>query len=247
MPHPSATIRRWLAAILCSAVVVASAQSQAPSQEIEVIARLQPPSSTASKRQHGTGISAAVLWLKPLTPGLTILPAVPLRGGYTLLQKNKMFSPHLLVVPTGSVVMFPNADPFFHNVFSLFDGQRFDLGLYEAGKTKAVAFSREGISYIFCNIHSEMSAVVVSLSTPFYSIADSDGGFHIQGVPPGDYEMHLWAEGAQQVILDQRVRRVHISPDSRNLGTILLDSSPTPLQHTNKFGQPYDRNVKPVY
>jgi len=247
MPTLSATMCRWLAAILCSGVVVASAQNHASPQGIEVIARPQPPCPTASERQHSAATQAAVLWLKPLTPGQTIPPVAPPRGGYTLLQKNKMFSPHLLVVPTGSVVMFPNADTFFHNVFSLFNGQRFDLGLYEAGKTKAVTFSREGISYIFCNIHSEMSAVVVSLSTPLYSIADSDGGFHIYGVPPGDYEMHLWAEGAQQAILDQRVQRVHISTDNRNLGTILLDSSPVPLQHTNKFGQPYDRNVKPIY
>ena len=77
-----------------------------------------------------------------------------------------MFTPHILVVPVGSVVRFPNADPFFHNVFSLFDGKRFDLGLYEAGSTKEVTFSREGLSYIFCNIHPEMSAVVISLSTP---------------------------------------------------------------------------------
>jgi hypothetical protein len=247
MPEPSATIRRWLAAIVCGAAIAASAQSQVSPQYLEVTARLQPSSSTGSKRQHSTRIPAAVLWLKPLNPGVAIAPAAPPRGGYTLLQKNKMFSPHLLVVPTGSVVMFPNADPFFHNVFSLFDGQRFDLALYEAGKTKAVAFSREGISYIFCNIHSEMSAVVVALSTPLYSIADSDGAFHLNGVPPGDYEMHLWVEGAQQTILDQRVRRVHISADNRNLGTILLDSSPAPLQHMNKFGQPYDRNVKSIY
>jgi hypothetical protein len=246
MRNLSATTCRWLAAILCSGFIVASAQDHPPPQQIEVVARLQTPSPATSRRQHSAAPPSAVLWLKPLTPGLTVPPVAPPRGGYTLLQKNKMFSPHLLVVPTGSVVMFPNADPFFHNVFSLFNGQRFDLGLYEAGKTKAVTFSREGISYIFCNIHSEMSAVVVSLSTPLYSIADSDGGFHIWAAP-GDYEMHLWAEGAQQATLDQRVRRVHISADNRNLGTILLDSSSAPLQHTNKFGQPYDRNVKPIY
>jgi hypothetical protein len=247
MSRPSATVRRCSAAILCSLAIVASGQNQVPLQGIEVIARLQPPGSSSFRRERGAVTPSAVLWLKPLTPGLAIPPTAPPRGGYTLLQKNKMFSPHLSVVPTGTVVMFPNADPFFHNVFSLFDGQRFDLGLYEAGKTKAVTFSREGVSYIFCNIHSEMSAVVVSLSTPLYSTANSDGDFHIFGVPPGDYEMHVWAEGAQQTILDQWVRRVHISPDNRNLGTILLDSSPAPLQHTNKFGQPYDRNVKPVY
>ena len=68
----------------------------------------------------------------------------------------------MLVVPVGSVVAFPNRDPFFHNVFSLFEGKRFDLGLYEAGSTRDVLFDKPGVSYIFCNIHAEMSAVVIA-------------------------------------------------------------------------------------
>src|SRR5207244_5963197 len=84
-----------------------------------------------------------------------------------LLQKKKSFSPHMVVIQVGSAVEFPNQDPFFHNVFSLFEGRRFDLGLYEAGATRSVVFNRPGISYIFCNIHPEMSAVVVTLKTPY--------------------------------------------------------------------------------
>src|SRR6185437_16039687 len=78
----------------------------------------------------------AVVWLEPTrgTPALSFLP----HGHYTLLQKNRAFIPHLQIIPIGSVVQFPNADPFFHNVFSLFDGKRFDLGLYEAGSSKSV-------------------------------------------------------------------------------------------------------------
>jgi hypothetical protein len=225
-----------------------SAQNPAsPQGFLEVTARIQLPEGTTSARPRRSGLPPAVLWLKPLDAGVVIPPATPPRGGYTLLQKNKMFSPHLLVVPTGSVVLFPNADPFFHNVFSLFDGKRFDLGLYEAGKTKAVTFSREGVSYIFCNIHSEMSAVVLSLPTPLNTIADGDGIFHLHDVPPGEYEMRLWVEGEQQPVMDRWVRRVHISAANRNLGTIVLDSSPRPMDHENKFGQPYDRNLGPQY
>jgi hypothetical protein len=80
-----------------------------------------------------------------------------------LVQKNKSFEPHILVIPAGSMVEFPNHDPFFHNVFSLFEGKRFDLGLYEAGTSRMVRFDRPGISYIFCNIHPEMSAVIITL------------------------------------------------------------------------------------
>jgi hypothetical protein len=238
---------RWLAAASLFGLLLAAPAQDTPRQNLEVTAKIQLPTPTGPSIPHKGGIPASVLWLKPLSPGLALPPQPPPRNGYTLLQKNKMFTPHLLVVPAGSVVMFPNADPFFHNVFSLFDGQRFDLGLYEAGKSKAVTFSREGVSYIFCNIHSEMSAVVIALSTPLYSIAGSDGSFHVSGVPPGEYEMHLWVEGEQQSVLDRWVRRVRISPANSNLGTIILGASPLPPKHENKFGQPYDRNATPPY
>ena len=60
-------------------------------------------------------------------------------------------------------------------VFSLFEGKRFDLGLYEAGTTRVVHFDRVGVSYIFCNIHPEMSAVVLALKTPYYGISNAAG------------------------------------------------------------------------
>jgi hypothetical protein len=148
-------------------------------------------------------------------------------------------------VPVGSTVAFPNADPFFHNVFSLFDGKRFDLGLYEAGSTRSVMFSREGVSYIFCNIHSEMSAVVIALDTPFYSIADPQGVFRIKDVPNGDYSLHVWIEGQAQNSLDQLTRRVHIAGTTIALGDI--HAGVPKRQHLNKFGRPYEPDSVPTY
>src|SRR5436190_23839653 len=113
--------------------------------------------------------SNAVVWLTPTAN--SVIRAVEPQQHNQLLQKSKSFLPHLLVVRVGSVVDFPNRDPFFHNVFSLFEGKRFDLGLYEAGSTRSVVFNRAGISYIFCNIHPEMSAIVVALKTPYYGIS----------------------------------------------------------------------------
>jgi hypothetical protein len=89
--------------------------------------------------------------------------------------------------------------------------------------------------------------VVIALSTPLYSIADHDGDFRVGGVLSGDYELHLWIEGEQQAVLDRWVRKVHISPVSLNLGTIVLGAAPQPPNHENKFGQPYERNARPPY
>ena len=188
----------------------------------------------------------AVMWLKPLQPAPAF--AAPAQERFTLLQKNRMFTPHLLVIPVGSQVQFPNADPFFHNVFSLFDGKRFDLGLYEAGSTKTVTFSREGISYIFCNIHPEMSAVVVSLSTPFYTIANSSGNFDLRNVPVGDYEFHVWIEGVPQPVLKGFTRHVHLAPGNDDLGALDITMiQQHPPEHLNEYGRPYDKNAKPAY
>jgi hypothetical protein len=119
-------------------------------------------------------------------------------------------------------VQFPNADPFFHNVFSLFDGKQFDLGHYEGGSTKEAIFSREGVSYIFCNIHPEMSAVALALSTPLYVIADSNGAFHLREVSPGNYELHVWIEGVPASVREKFTRRVHLAPDSGDLGKLAI-------------------------
>jgi hypothetical protein len=187
----------------------------------------------------------AVIWLDPVgSPALPFLP----QGRYTLLQKDRMFVPHLQVIPVGAVVQFPNADPFFHNVFSLFEGKRFDLGLYEAGSTKSVTFSREGVSYIFCNIHPEMSAVVLALSTPLYAVANASNSFIVRNLPPGDYNVHLWIEGVPQSFLEQQTRHVHVASGSVDLGQIAAPIARSrTMSHTNKFGKPYTPDPQSIY
>jgi hypothetical protein len=216
-------------------VISGSTPSHAAEVKAQLIGNSAGPSVRKSER-----LPSSVIWLEPFQP-----VAAPAPGKFTLLQKNKMFTPHLLVVPVGSSVAFPNADPFFHNVFSLFDGKRFDLGLYEAGSTRSVVFSRVGVSYIFCNIHSEMSAVVVALNTPFYGIADPHGNFRIQDVPDGDYNLQIWVEGQAQNSLDEQTRRVHISGAAAELGDIRANAANQ--QHLNKFGRPYEPDAEPPY
>ena len=109
-------------------------------------------------------------------------------------------------------------------------------------------FSREGVSYIFCNIHPEMSAVILALSTRLYALADPGAAFRIHSVPTGDYELHVWVEGMAQPELDRLTQRVHAEPGSPNALTLELKGLPSlPDVHLNKFGQPYEPEPKPVY
>lgn len=136
-------------------------------------------------------LSDIVVWLVPQqgNSGETI------RAPHAeLLQKNKMFHPHVLAVSVGTVVDFPNADPIFHNAFSNFDGQLFDLTLYPPGTSKSIRFRRPGIVRVFCNIHPSMSAVIVVLDTPYFTKANADGQYEIPNVPPGAYELHVFDE-----------------------------------------------------
>jgi plastocyanin len=179
-----------------------------------------------------------VFWLTPAgSNGVSTLShSTPLR----LTQRNKSFEPHVLVVPVGSVVEFPNRDPFFHNVFSLFEGKKFDLGLYEAGSTRDVHFDKPGISYIFCNIHAQMSAVVIALETPYYGVSDRRGQIEIPHVPPGRYVLRAWYETALPDALNDLTREVTVSENSSTLGVFRLAAASLPLAHKNKYGKDYD-------
>jgi hypothetical protein len=162
------------------------------------------------------------------------------------VQANKRFDPRVLAVPVGTAVEFPNRDPFFHNVFSLFAGKRFDLGLYEAGGTRLVHFNRPGVSYIFCNIHPEMSAVVVALDTPYHAISDKTGRIMISGVPSGRYQMQVWSELVSPEALQGLTREVTVSEGGSSLGTIrVVEGEPPPRSHKNKYGRDYDRPSPP--
>jgi len=193
--------------------------------------------------------SNGVVWLTRIADSVEPV-SISTAPKQQLVQKNKSFTPHLVVVQVGSSVVFPNKDPFFHNVFSLFEGKRFDLGLYEAGSSRTVVFDREGISYIFCNIHPEMSAVVVSLKTPYYGISDYRGAVTINGVPAGRYELHTWHERAIPESLDSQIRYLQISEGSHSFGVLrVAEQQSTPPPHKNKYGQDYDAPsaTDPVY
>lgn len=186
----------------------------------------------------------AVIWLTPLDREAAARFAPPPKTA-VLAQKDKSFEPHVLVVPTGSTVQFPNHDPFFHNVFSLFEGKRFDLGMYEAGSSRNVQFDRTGVSYIFCNIHPQMSAVVIAIRTPFFGMADSFGNFTIASVPPGRYQMEVWADGATPEALQAMSHIVTVGENSISLGTLQVPISA--LAHKNKYGRDYDTVTNAPY
>jgi len=161
-------------------------------------------------------------------------PTLVRPGHFRLEQKNKTFIPSVLAVPVGSTVDFPNGDRIFHNVFSLSPPAPFDLGLYRAGASKSRVFSQPATYHVFCNIHSQMMAVILVLPTSYITEAASSGSYGIE-LPPGKYRVTVWSGRSQPASADIVVGAQPVAaPD------ITLDESHYVAEpHLNKYGQPY--------
>jgi plastocyanin len=154
----------------------------------------------------------------------------------TITSHEKQFEPHVEAVPVGKSVTFPNLDDIMHNVFSISEGNRFDLGLYKSGAKKDFVFENPGLVRIYCNIHPHMSALVQVLPNPYYAWAKPDGSFSIAGVPPGQYSLTVWHEEGEAT------QPIIVSETGASGVVLKLDvSNYKKRSHLNKFGKPYKR------
>jgi plastocyanin len=109
-----------------------------------------------------------------------------------LYQINQNFEPHVLAVPVGTAVDFPNRDMILHNVFSYSKTKRFDLGYFGKDKSKSVVFDKPGLVKVFCDIHSNMSAFILVVDTPLVVQPTAAGNFELPDVPDGEYTLTIW-------------------------------------------------------
>lgn len=116
----------------------------------------------------------------------------------SIQQEGETFIPHVLPIVKGTTVDFPNLDPIFHNVFSLSAARSFDLGRYPQGSSRSVRFDQPGVVPVFCHLHSDMSAIILVLDNPFFSVPDTDGNYRIGNVPPGTYTLVGWHERSER-------------------------------------------------
>ena len=185
------------------------------------------------KTRGSTRPAQAVVFAEPLDR-----PAPTAAGQGTLQHKNKTFLPHVVAVPAGSTIAFPNDDPIFHNAFSLSSPQPFDMGLYRAGVTKQQVFTRPGVYHVFCNIHPQMAAFLVVAPTPYVTVAGQDGAWRLD-VPAGRYRVTALSERAAPVTVEVSVSGAAASAD----GLVLDESAFVSTEHLNKFGKPYPKDA----
>jgi plastocyanin len=198
-------------------------------------------SNVASVRK-GRDYSGVVVWLLPVDGSATARAD----GKHArLIQKDKTFTPHVLPIETGTTVDFPNYDPIFHNAFSNFSGQLFDIGLYAPGSSRSFRFQRPGTVRIFCNIHPAMSAVILVVDTPYFTVSGRDGKFEIAGVTPGEYKLKVFHERASEGVLQGLERRVTVGAENVTLPAMeISESGYLPASHKNKYGKDYSNTME---
>jgi len=209
-----------------------------------VAGRVELKDSRIASVRKSRDFSGVVVWLLPAAGA----PAPRADGKHArLIQRDKTFTPHVLAIETGTTVDFPNYDPIFHNAFSNFSGQLFDIGLYAPGSSRSFRFQRSGTVRIFCNIHPAMSAVILVVDTPYFTVSGRDGNFEIANVPPGEYELKVFHERATDGVLQALERRVSVETGPLALPPIeISESGYLPAPHKNKYGKDYPKAVEDV-
>jgi len=178
-------------------------------------------------------LGAAVIYLEGAGPA-----AAPATLDITI--NDKVYRPRVVVVPFGSMVRFPNTDPFDHNVFSASEPNQFDLGLYGRGEAKGHTFTRPGLVRVYCNVHPKMVAYVVVTANRYYAQPGVDGSFKIENVAPGRYRMHVWHERISAEI----VKDVSVAATGAGDLQVALDARGYKWRpHKNKDGQEYQTNA----
>jgi plastocyanin len=121
-------------------------------------------------------------------------------------QVDRQFVPHVLVIPVGSQVVFPNSDSISHQVYSFSPAKKFQLPLYRGKPYPPVLFDREGVVTLGCNIHDQMRAYVYVVAAHYFGRTDAAGGWSVADVEPGDYNVEIWhpLSRTQRPVLEQK-------------------------------------------
>ena len=166
------------------------------------------------------------------------------RHGRRMTMRAKSFTPHVVVVAAWAAPWSSRTRTRSSTTPSRSSGEnRFDLELYKRPKSGSWTFEAPGIVRVYCNIHPQMSAIVVVRDNPYFTKAGADGSFAIEGVPAG--QVH--AEGLARARRRSEPRHQRARRGTGRARNSTLDASNYKrAQHKNKFGKDYSARARQV-
>jgi len=173
-----------------------------------IVSGAYPSRRVSRPAPRSSEISNVVVFIKD-APRATSLPVTRAR----MMQQDEAFVPGVVAITRGSTVDFPNADPYFHNVFSLSRGGAFDLGRYPRGQSRSYAFNRSGLIKVYCHLHSHMAAAIMVFDHQHFTVPETNGSFVLADVPTGEWRLSAWHERigeSQKAIQVQPGRTVRV-------------------------------------
>ena len=123
----------------------------------------------------------------------------------TLNQTKCEYQPHIVLVPPDAEFEIVNSDKILHNVhaYDISADMKtiFNIAQPIAGQkttVKARPKDGSGLALATCDAgHPWMSAFIVYMEHPYYTVTDASGSFVLKDVPPGTYTLKMWHEGVR--------------------------------------------------
>ena len=111
---------------------------------------------------------------------------------YIMAQQGLNFAPHVLIIPKGAQVQFPNRDTVSHHVYSFSPVHAFQFPLYGPKLARSERFDKPGTVALGCNIHDSMSAYIRVVDTPYFALSDDSGTVTLTGLPQARGRLDIW-------------------------------------------------------
>ncbi len=138
----------------------------------------------------------AVVFLNDVDEGKAFNPE---EVNLTLTQENCEFSPALGVMANRGEITATNSDMTLHNIHTyelIGNARRTVMNVSQPNQgdtvTKEVKLRRGNGMKVECDAHDFMHSFVFVAKNPYYSVVDENGGFSMDGIPAGTYEVMMW-------------------------------------------------------
>ncbi len=161
---------------------------------------------TGTVTRSGQSLADAVVSIENVSQ-----PVTPDRADHVIDHRDLSFAPHVLVVRAGAVVQFKNSDGMPCRIYSSSPAGPFMLRDHR--KPARIKFDRPGVIEVRCADHDRLRGYVVVTPNAYFAVTDASGQYAIAGVPPGQYTVQLWHDGAvlERVTVD--VEGGHVTVD----------------------------------